>query len=332
MAMVTRCPNCSTLFRVTPQQLQVSHGQVRCGRCMTVFDGFKALAVLRDDTPLEPTRVAPAPEKPAEAALPPEVGGAAPTAALVGTPPPSAPPVASAETAAVQSSSAAAEAEPAVLELDFERKPAVEEKPRRFALQPAPADTEYTAQPEPASVQAPASDPGLPQAAVPRGRGAQWLWAIGAAVLIFSLVAQAAYLYRTDLAAYYPVLRPHLVAACELAGCTVPLPQRPRLINVEASDLQATNPDRPGLITLTATLRNHAGIDLAYPALDLVLTNTKDHTLARRIFLPEEYLGKGQSARRGIPADAEITVSLTLDTGDLGAAGFRLDLLPAPLW
>ncbi|MBI3937723.1 MAG: zinc-ribbon domain-containing protein [Betaproteobacteria bacterium] len=321
MAMVTRCPNCSTLFRVTPQQLQVSHGQVRCGRCMTVFDGFKALAVLRDDTPLEPTCVAPAPEKPADAALPPEVVGIAPTA-----------PVPSAETAAVQSSGAPAEAEPAVLEFDFERKPAVEEKPWRFAPQPAPADTEYAAQPGPPSAQAPASDPGSPQAAMPRRRGAQWPWAVGAVVLIFSLVAQAAYLYRTDLAAYYPVLRPHLVAVCELAGCTVPLPQRPRLINVEASDLQATDPDRPGLITLTATLRNHAGIDLAYPALDLVLTNTKDHTLARRIFLPEEYLGRGQSGRRGIPANAEITVSLTLDTGDLGAAGFRLDLLPAPLW
>jgi hypothetical protein len=32
----------------------------------------------------------------------------------------------------------------------------------------------------------------------------------------------------------------------------------------------------------------------------------------------------------GIPANAEITVRLDLDTGDLNPAGFRLDLLPAP--
>jgi len=81
---------------------------------------------------------------------------------------------------------------------------------------------------------------------------------------------------------------------------------------------------------LTATLRNHAGHDLGYPALDLVLTNTKEHTLARRIFLPAEYLERGRDIAAGIPANAEITIRLDLDTGDLNPAGFRLDLLPAP--
>jgi hypothetical protein len=110
----------------------------------------------------------------------------------------------------------------------------------------------------------------------------------------------------------------------------VPLPQRPRLINIEASDLQSVDQTRPGVIQLTATLRNHADYDLAYPALDLVLTNTKEHTLARRIFLPREYLDKARDVNAGFPANAEVTVRLDLDTGELGAAGFRLDLLPAP--
>src|SRR6187551_1739494 len=46
MSMVTRCPTCATLFRVTPQQLQLRQGQVRCGRCTAVFDGFAGLATL----------------------------------------------------------------------------------------------------------------------------------------------------------------------------------------------------------------------------------------------------------------------------------------------
>ena len=50
---------------------------------------------------------------------------------------------------------------------------------------------------------------------------------------------------------------------------------------------------RPGLIQLTATLRSAANYDLAYPALDLVLTNANEHALARRIFVPEEYLDRG---------------------------------------
>src|SRR6266508_3204336 len=43
MSLVTRCPQCRTLFRVTPAQLQAATGQVRCGRCTNVFDGYAAL-------------------------------------------------------------------------------------------------------------------------------------------------------------------------------------------------------------------------------------------------------------------------------------------------
>lgn len=39
----TRCPACKTIFRVTPQQLSVRAGQVRCGHCQTVFDGSAQL-------------------------------------------------------------------------------------------------------------------------------------------------------------------------------------------------------------------------------------------------------------------------------------------------
>ncbi len=95
--------------------------------------------------------------------------------------------------------------------------------------------------------------------------------------------------------------------------------------------MQLVDPARPDRIQLTATLRNHAGHDVAYPALDLVLTNATDHTLARRIFLPADYLGRQRDSRAGLAANAELTVRLTLETGNLGAAGFRLALLPAPL-
>lgn len=41
--MLTQCPNCATSFRVSPQQLKVHQGEVRCGRCTTVFDAFASL-------------------------------------------------------------------------------------------------------------------------------------------------------------------------------------------------------------------------------------------------------------------------------------------------
>lgn len=38
MSLVTRCPHCSTLFRIVPDQIRVAGGWVRCGRCGEVFD------------------------------------------------------------------------------------------------------------------------------------------------------------------------------------------------------------------------------------------------------------------------------------------------------
>jgi predicted Zn finger-like uncharacterized protein len=44
MSMTTRCPSCGTAFRVTEQQLGARAGQVRCGRCDTLFDAHATLS------------------------------------------------------------------------------------------------------------------------------------------------------------------------------------------------------------------------------------------------------------------------------------------------
>ncbi|HUL91169.1 MAG TPA: DUF3426 domain-containing protein [Burkholderiales bacterium] len=49
--MMTRCPTCGTAFRVTEQQLGARAGQVRCGRCDTLFD---AVATLSSDPVTRP--------------------------------------------------------------------------------------------------------------------------------------------------------------------------------------------------------------------------------------------------------------------------------------
>lgn len=47
MALVTRCPHCSTTFRVTPLHLQAHGGDVRCGHCAQVFNGFSTLTTVQ---------------------------------------------------------------------------------------------------------------------------------------------------------------------------------------------------------------------------------------------------------------------------------------------
>lgn len=41
--MYTRCPHCSTFFAVNATQLNAANGRVRCGSCLSVFDGVEHL-------------------------------------------------------------------------------------------------------------------------------------------------------------------------------------------------------------------------------------------------------------------------------------------------
>src|SRR3954469_23146206 len=47
--LVTTCSHCASRFRVTPQQLNEKQGQVLCGRCHKVFNGFESLERFPDD-------------------------------------------------------------------------------------------------------------------------------------------------------------------------------------------------------------------------------------------------------------------------------------------
>jgi predicted Zn finger-like uncharacterized protein len=71
--MLTRCPYCGTTFRVTPEQLKIRQGQVRCGQCRRVFDALRAL----DENPVKPQSAArsstPRTPEPAPAPPPPPV-------------------------------------------------------------------------------------------------------------------------------------------------------------------------------------------------------------------------------------------------------------------
>lgn len=61
MTLATRCPSCVTVFKVVQDQLRVSDGWVRCGRCNEVFNAVDHLIEL-------------APPAPAPTALPPRGG------------------------------------------------------------------------------------------------------------------------------------------------------------------------------------------------------------------------------------------------------------------
>ena len=65
--LVAACPKCGTRFRVAPELLDVANGQVRCGACLTVFDGRAEVVPALPEAAAAVAPVVP-PEAPAAAA------------------------------------------------------------------------------------------------------------------------------------------------------------------------------------------------------------------------------------------------------------------------
>lgn len=160
----------------------------------------------------------------------------------------------------------------------------------------------------------------MPEA--PRRTG---LWVSVSLLLLIGLAAQAGYAFRTELTVMLPQSRNLYLQACARLGCTVALPRPSAFLHIEASDLQAVDPARPNEIELMLSVRNRAPVEVAFPAFELTLTNAQDQTIARRVFMPREYLGE-VDADAGLGAGEELPVRLFLDTGTLRAAGYRLYL------
>ena len=95
MSLATRCPSCGTVFRVVHDQLRVSEGWVRCGRCNGVFDAAEVLfdidsgAAVQLDLGLRGAAATHPDAEPPDHSVPAVGTGAAPAA-----PPPPLPPAA----------------------------------------------------------------------------------------------------------------------------------------------------------------------------------------------------------------------------------------------
>lgn len=160
---------------------------------------------------------------------------------------------------------------------------------------------------------------------MPETRRHAALWSALSIVTAVFLLMQAAYAFRTEIVVLLPQAKNYYVWFCESAGCLVGLPKLANYLHIAASDLKVPDPSHPSEIQLSLSVRNRAPIDLAYPAFELTLTDPREQAIARRVFMPADYLPTSvQSA--GLRAGSELPIQLYLDTGALRAAGYRLYL------
>lgn len=285
MSMYTRCPHCETHFRVSREQLQVSSGQVRCGRCQSAFDAF---ATLTSHPPAVPGRA--------------KHGGTPSTTAAVAAPLESRP----AANALIRPSPTAP-GEPG----DSHSADA------GWASQLAQSRAEER---EPLTL----PDDLFSPAAATQAHGGSWAWFLGSFALVLALSAQTLYIFPTELVGRFPQLRPLLTEACVWLHCDLALPRMPDQLFIEASDLQVLDTTRPAEVLLTATIRNRAAVTQELPLIELTLLDRLNQTSARKVFHPADYLDKSQDPARGIGSNLELPVKLYLDTGDIRPAGYRL--------
>lgn len=329
--MHTRCPSCSTVFRVTSEQLRLKAGKVRCGHCQTVFNAFDQFeSAAHSDAPqVDNTSQQIAPEAPPYEPATPGI----PEAPLESTPQESSFVIATPNDAGTSYPEIQIIEEP-------EPEPEPGEAEKNIAADPDTQPAEHDESPEESTQAAreaglvaarelnetaaynrwaagTLTSDGLDAFASEPARRTSWPFVLVSIMLALTLCGQLALHYRGEIVRRLP----DVANLYQLLEINIPLPRHSELVAIETSDLQADN--ARGMFVLNATLRNRATYAQEWPALELTLTDTNDAVVARRVMFAADYLPPAAPAE-AFPANGETAVRLWVEAKNIGAAGYRL--------
>ncbi|MEO8058343.1 MAG: zinc-ribbon and DUF3426 domain-containing protein [Burkholderiales bacterium] len=322
MSLATRCTSCGTVFRVVQDQLKVSEGWVRCGRCNEVFNALEGLFDLERETPPE---IATAPDSrgiandsnDAEAAWNNDGFGAEPDPHLVDK----------LDTRLFGTRRADSESTPAahVRARDRHEFSDAQFNPDWVADDDDPSQVGalFTAEPvEEVALDKPAPEFVRRAQREESWRGSRTRFALScmSVVLLGCLLLQAAHHFRDLVAARWPTVRPALVAWCELASCRLEAPRRIEDISVENTALA-----RVGVtdsFRLSVALRNRGPIVLALPSIELSLTDGSGLTVARKALGPRDF----RTTSSLLPAGGETSLQLLVSANNLRVSGYTVEI------
>jgi len=337
MSLVTRCPNCDTLFRLVPDQLRISQGWVKCGHCSEIFDANKQLVQVRvTASPLE--KLPTASEGPSTETILPSRGQPQPANQ-------SPPEVASTHHRNTadkgdDSSSQLHSSPPLSIDAndpsDSEVAPGVVGADALASLPPTP-EPEHTSSSPRNTAETNQTKPDIETAINPLGVTSPTFMALGTnerdrnshvrfllwlslPLLVLTLIAQWLYNERNELAATHLQMKPLLAWLCEGMGCRIGAVMRPTEVGVDSAGLQRKGKQ---IYEFSFTIKNTGNADVVAPAVELTLTNSQEKVLARKVFLQEDlFKAKGPSLNPG--AEHQIVLPLQLDFSDGQVIGYRL--------
>lgn len=309
MSMATRCIACGTIFRVVEDQLKVSEGWVRCGRCDEVFNALEGLFDLEHELP------------------PPWYPGMKQK---------------SQRESAFDKSAADLDEEDRIASRFF--RPEQEDVAQTPAEAVAErdrvdfADAEFN--PDLLSEEdvgvAPAVDPavalskhkqGAPDFVRHADRAARWrsprarlTLSLTLLILLAALTLQVGHHFRDVASAQWPALRPVLGAWCRLAHCRIEAPRRIDDVTVESSVFTRAAADTE-TFKLSLTLRNRGNLPVSMPWVDLRLIDAGGQLVTRRALNPSDLHAAG-----ALPPASEIPLQVLLTTSTPGVTGYTVEI------
>ncbi len=308
MSLATRCTACGTIFRVVEDQLRVSDGWVRCGRCAEVFDARELLFdIERDAPPAWPTAFVPSAPAPMPPAAEPEI-----------TQPPAPPPEPDFEIAPTPSAGSDERIEPRWADEPAPPEPSFSTEALMAASEER-ADSALAAQP---ATDAPTAVPEFMRRAQATARwqrpGVRIALGLTALLLLLALALQAALHFRDAVAALYPPATPALNALCSLSGCSVEPWRRADVLAIDSTSL--TPLGSRNAYRLALSLRNKSGVEVAMPWIELSVTDANGALLARRVLPPTAL----SPALTRLAADSEQALQLSFSGGAQRVSGYSL--------
>jgi len=149
------------------------------------------------------------------------------------------------------------------------------------------------------------------------------LWSVVSLLLLLAALAQAAWWGQERLLAD-PQARSLLERVCQIAHCQLPELRAPdKFMVIERSVI--SHPSTPDALQLRLQFANQAGFPQPYPELLLILYNSRQQTVARRLFRPDEYLDNIITGRPLIAAGQQITVKMSLADPGADVTGFKFE-------
>jgi len=321
MSLATRCTACGTVFRVVQDQLKVSEGWVRCGRCSDVFNALEGLFDLDRDAPPEGFEIRP----PAAAVTGAGIVGAA--SSITAGSPQGPSQVDKIDAQLMGSRDGEHVSAPAINERDRLEFPDAQFGPDLgedgMVLPPSMVATGGVGVDD-----EPAASDAAPEFLQRAQRQARWqsprmrVLQVASVVILLSLLGlQAVHHHRDIVAARWPATAAPLAAWCGLMACTIEAPRRIEDVAVESTALTRAVPGQDAF-NLSVALRNRGTTPVAQPSIDLSLTDASGQVIARRMLAAREFRVASTSIKPG----AETTFQLALSAGAARVSGYTVEI------